>query len=348
MAAGLPEWGTPVRRLAGLSPAAIPWDELFAAGQPVVLEGLAADWPLVRAGLDGGPRGAADYLRRFATSAPVTVFTAPPEARGRFHYNADLTGLNFTSARAPLADVLDRILGTLDQDESEAIYVGSTDLAQFLPGFADDNRLPLDHPDFAVKPVIASLWLGTRTTAAAHYDMSANVACSLVGQRRFTLFPPGQVANLYPGPLEPTPGGQVVTMVDFAAPDLARYPRFADAMKAALVADLSPGDVLYYPALWWHQVDATGPLNAMVNYWWNPVPAHIDTPHNTLLHALLSLRDRPEGEKEAWRALFDYYVFGDGAQAASHLPEHARGALGPMDDMTARRLRAQLLNRLNR
>ncbi|MXO70688.1 cupin-like domain-containing protein [Alteraurantiacibacter buctensis] len=348
MAAGLPEWGTPVRRLAGLSPAAIPWDELFATGQPVVLEGLAADWPLVRAGLDGGPRGAADYLRRFATGAPVTVFTAPPEVRGRFHYKADLAGLNFTSVRGPLADVLDRILATQDQDESEAIYVGSTDLAQFLPGFAQDNRLPLDHPDFAVKPVVASLWLGTRTTAAAHYDMSANVACNLVGQRRFTLFPPDQVANLYPGPLEPTPGGQVVTMVDFAAPDLARYPRFADAMKAALVADLSPGDVLYYPALWWHQVDATGPLNAMVNYWWNPVPSHIDTPHNTLLHALLSLRDRPEGEKKAWRALFDYYVFGDGAQAAAHLPEHARGPLGPMDDMTARRLRAQLLNRLNR
>lgn len=348
MAADLPDWGTPVRRLAGVSPDAIPWDDLFAEGQPVVLEGLAADWPLVRAGLDGGPQGAADYLRQFDGGAPVTVFTAPPETRGRFHYNADLTGLNFTAARLPLGEVLDRIGAGLGQPDCPAIYVGSTDLDQFLPGFRAQNGLPLDHPDFAVKSVVASLWLGNRTTAAAHYDMSANLACSLVGQRRFTLFPPGQVANLYPGPLEPTPGGQVVTMVDFAAPDLVRYPRFATAMAAAQVADLSPGDVLYYPALWWHQVDATGPLNAMVNYWWNPVPAHIDTPQNTLLHALLSLRDRPAGEKQAWRALFDYYVFGDAGQAGAHLPDHARGPLGPMTDMTARRLRAQLLNRLNR
>lgn len=348
MAADLPDWGTPVRRLVGVSPRAIPWADLFAAGQPVVLEGLAGHWPLVRAGQEGGPPGAIAYLRQFGGASPVTVFAAGPETRGRFHYNADLTGMNFTAARAPLGEVLDRIVAALGQPDSPAIYVGSTDLDQFFPGFRAENDLPLEHPDFAVKPVIASLWLGTRTTAAAHYDMSHNLACSLVGQRRFTLFPPDQVANLYPGPLEPTPGGQVVTMVDFAAPDLARYPRFAQAMQAALVADLSPGDVLYYPALWWHQVDATGPFNAMVNYWWNPVPAHIDTPQNTLLHALISLRDRPEGEKAAWRALFDYYVFGDAGQAGDHVPAHAQGPLGPMTDMAARRLRAQLLNRLNR
>ncbi len=343
-----PAWGTAVQRLAGIAPDAIPWAELFADGQPVVLEGLARDWPLVQTGLEQGPHAAADYLRQFGATSQVTVFAAGPETRGRFHYAPDMTGMNFTATRAPLDEVLDTIVAGLDRADQNAIYVGSTDLDQFLPGFRSANDLPLDHPDFAVKPPLASIWLGTRTTAAAHYDMSHNVACSLVGQRRFTLFPPNQVANLYPGPLEPTPGGQVVTMVDFAAPDFDRYPRFAEAQDAALVADLGPGDVLYYPALWWHQVDALAAFNVMVNYWWNPVPAHIDTPQTTLLHALLSLRDRPDSEKAAWRELFDYYVFGDSAQAGAHLPPAARGPLGPMDEMTARRLRAQLLNRMNR
>jgi hypothetical protein len=348
MTASLPDWGTPVRRLAGIAPDAVPWAELFAAGHPVVLEGLAANWPLVHCGLEQGPQAAADYLRQFGAASPVTVFTAGAETRGRFHYTPDLAGMNFTATRAPLGQVLDDIVAGLGQPAPPSLYVGSTDLDQFLPGFRAVNDLPLDHPDFAVKPPLASIWLGTRTTAAAHYDMSHNVACSLVGQRRFTLFPPEQVANLYPGPLEPTPGGQVVTMVDFAGPDLDRFPRFAQAMAHAQVADLTPGDVLYYPALWWHQVDATAPFNVMVNYWWNPVPAHIDTPQTTLLHALLSLRDRPADEKAAWRALFEYYVFGDKEQAGAHLPESARGPLGPMDEMTARRLRAQLLNRMNR
>ena len=198
------------------------------------------------------------------------------------------------------------------------------------------------------EPPVVSIWIGNRTVASAHFDMSNNLACSLVGRRRFTLFPPDQVGSLYPGPLEPTPGGQVVSMVDFAAPDLERYPRFAKALEAAQVAELEPGDVLFYPALWWHHVEALEPFNAMINYWWNPSPGFVDTPMNTLLHGLLSLRDRPEPEKAAWRALFDYYVFGPADRPAAHLPEHARGDLAPLDAASARRLRANLMNRLNR
>jgi Cupin-like domain len=341
------DWGRPAERLCGIDPGAIPFEELFARQRPVVLEGVAADWPIVAAGREG-PKQAADYLRGFAGDAPVTVYTGPPEIAGRFHYNADATGLNFNSARAPLCDILDGLIAGVAGEQGEAVYVGSTDIDYFMPGFRAANDLRLDHSDFAHKPPLASIWIGNRTTAAAHYDISHNLACCLVGARRFTLFPPDQVANLYPGPLEPTPGGQVVTMVDLDRPDLDRFPRFAQAMAAAVVADLAPGDVLYYPALWWHQVDALAAFNVLANYWWNPVPAFIDTPQTTLLHALLSLRDRPAGEKQAWRALFDYYVFGDSDLAGAHLPDHARGPLAPLDKLAARRLRAQLLNRLNR
>jgi hypothetical protein len=170
----------------------------------------------------------------------------------------------------------------------------------------------------------------------------------LVGRRRFTLFPPEQVANLYPGPLDPTPGGQVVTMTDIDSPDFERFPGLREALEAAEVAELEPGDALYYPAMWWHQVNALDAFNVMVNYWWNVVPEYMDTPQNTLLHALLSLRDRPEAEKRAWRAMFDYYVFGPAERPAAHLPEAARGNLAPLDELAARRLRAVLLRRLNR
>lgn len=340
-------WGSPAVRWRGIDPAAIPFDDLFALQQPVVIEGAASGWPVVQAGRHGAAQ-AADYLREFAGHAPVTVYTGPPEIRGRFHYDDAVTGLNFSSCRAPLGEVLDGLIAAEADAQAPAVYVGSTDIDHFLPGFRQTNDLALNHPDFAHKPPLASIWIGNRTTAAAHYDISHNLACCLVGNRRFTLFPPDQIANLYPGPLEPTPGGQVVTMVDVADPDLARHPRFAKAMAAAVVADLAPGDVLYYPAMWWHQVDALAPFNVMANYWWNPVPAFIDTPQTTLLHALLSLRDRPAGEKAAWREIFDYYVFGDPASAAAHLPDQARGPLAPLDPVTARRLRAQLLNRLNR
>jgi len=41
-------------------------------------------------------------------------------------------------------------------------------------------------------------------------------------------------------------------------------------------------------------------------------------------------------------------VFGDPAGPAEHLPEQARGILAPLDEAAARRLRAQLLQMLNR
>src|SRR6201999_1875668 len=126
----------------------------------------------------------------------------------------------------------------------------------YLPGLGAENGLALNDPMFEANPPTVSIWLGNRTLAATHYDLSNNIACCMVGHRRFTLFPPDQVANLYPGPLEPTPGGQVVSMVDFRDPDRARYPRFAEAEAAGQVAELDPGDILFYPALWWHQVEA--------------------------------------------------------------------------------------------
>ena len=137
-------------------------------------------------------------------------------------------------------------------------------------------------------------------------------------------------------------------MVDFAAPDLERFPRFAQAIERAQVAELEPGDLLVYPALWWHHVEALDDFNVLVNYWWNAAPDFLDSPMDTVMHAMLSLRDRPAAEKQAWRAIFDHYVFGPAESVTGHLPPAAQGPLAPLDDQGARRLRAYLLHRLNR
>ncbi|UYY60241.1 cupin-like domain-containing protein [Sphingomonas sp. S2-65] len=334
--------------MEGVAPDAIPFDRLMNEQQPTILRGVASDWPLVREG-SGSAQNALAYLRGFDAGRPVVGFKGAPAIAGRFFYNDDVTGFNFEGARIGLAAILDQIAAHLSDSEPPSFYVGSTDLGIYLPGFREaGNDLTLDHPMFADNAPIASIWIGNRTTAAAHYDMSHNLACCLVGRRRFTLFPPNQVENLYPGPLEPTPGGQVVSMVDFARPDFAAHPRFSAAVAVAEIAELEAGDVLFYPALWWHHVEALDPFNVLVNYWWNTSPAFMDSPQNTLLHALLSLRDRPQPEKNAWRALFDYYIFGPADRAGAHLPDRARGPLGPLDEFTARRLRAQLLSKLNR
>jgi len=336
---------TPV--VEGLTPNQIPFDDILAGQRPTIFRGMTRDWPLVRAGL-ASPRTAMDYLLSHDRGERFVGYAGPPEIRGRFGYDAEVARLNFQTERVPLAAFLERVEQHLDVADGPSFYIGSSDLDAYLPGLRAENDLGLDWAALGDATPLASIWIGNRTVAAAHYDMSNNIACCMVGRRRFTLFPPDQVDNLYPGPLDLTPGGQAVSMVDFAAPDFDRFPRFKNALAAAQVAELEPGDVLVYPALWWHQVEALDPFNVLINYWWNAAPAFMDTPMNTLLHGLLSLRDRPDFEKQAWKRLFDYYVFGPADRAGAHLPEAARGDLAPLDDRKARRLRAYLLNRLNR
>lgn len=333
------------RVIEGLSADALPIQELIEEQQPAILKAAAHAWPLVRAGLESS-QSAISYLKTFDVGRAVVGYTGAPEIGGRFFYNPDMTGLNFEARRVPLPQFLDQLCESLEENRGPSYYIGSTEIDTYLPGLRAENGF--DHAIFSAHPPAVGIWVGNRTIASCHFDFSNNIACNMVGHRRFTLFPPDQVANLYPGPLEPTPGGQVVSMVDFVAPDFERFPRFRDALESAEVAELEPGDLLIYPAMWWHHVEALDAFNAMINYWWNAVPGFVDSPMTTLLHGLLSLRDRPEGEKQAWRQLFEYYVFGPAGQAGAHLPEHIRGALAPMDELRARRLRADLLNRLNR
>jgi hypothetical protein len=333
--------------IEGADPGTADWGALLAAQTPVILRGLVRHWPIVEAGLHA-PAAAIACLKSFDQGPPVVCYTGTPEISGRFFYNDAMTGMNFAAERKPLADVLAVLEAQLDNFDGPSYYIGSTDVDIYLPGFRSRHDLPLTDPVFAANPPIVSLWIGNQTTAAAHYDLSNNIACCLVGRRRFTLFPPDQLDNLYPGPLDPTPGGQVVSLVDLNAPDFERFPRYRQAIDAGQVAELEPGDALFYPALWWHNVEACASFNVMMNYWWNTSPVYMDSPMNTLLHGLLSLRDRPEAEKAAWRELFDYYIFGSAEQPRAHIPEHARGALAPLDDRMARRLRAVLRDRLNR
>ena len=116
------------------------------------------------------------------------------------------------------------------------------------------------------------IWIGNRSLVSTHFDLSDNIACVVAGRRRFTLFPPEQLPNLYVGPLDHTMAGQPASMVELNAPDFERFPRFREALAAAVTAELEPGDAIYIPTLWWHQIEALAPFNILVNYWWEDAP----------------------------------------------------------------------------
>jgi hypothetical protein len=333
-----------IPEIEGANHACLPVAELLATAQPRVLRGLVRDWAATQAARRS-EREVVDYVRSFYNGKPVGYSIGGPEIDGRLFYNEDFTKLNFVAERAPLDEILARILRHAADARPPTIYVGSTLIDSYLPGFRQENDLALAAHGIDAPP---SIWIGNRTIASCHYDAPNNIACCVAGRRRFTLFPPDQIHNLYPGPFEPTPGGQAISLVDFANPDFDRYPRFRAALDAAMSVEVGPGDAVFVPSMWWHHVEGLDSFNLLVNYWWSTSPAYIPTPMHALYHALWTLRDRPENEKQAWRNVFEYYVFGPPGRAAEHLPDAARGPLGPIDDDMARTLRAMLISKLNR
>jgi hypothetical protein len=238
------------------------------------------------------------------------------------------------------------VLGELGQApgaQARSIYVGSTTIDAALPGFREHNDV-----DLGARNALASIWIGNRARIAAHHDLPDNLACVVAGHRRFTLFPPEQLANLYVGPLDLTPAGQAISLVDFAKPDYTRFPRFAQAERAARVAELAPGDAIFIPSMWWHHIESLDPLNVLVNYWWRQSPAYMDAPIGALMLTIMTVRDLPPAQRSAWQNLFRHYVFDADANTTAHIPENSRHSLGPLSDEVVRDMRARLIARLNR
>ena len=235
------------------------------------------------------------------------MLRVPAGAHGRIDYNEAMTGFNFSRDKATISSVTQKLLSYSRFENRPAIAVQSAPIAQCLPGFARENVLAILDPSVAPR-----IWLGTAFTTPAHFDESSNIACVVSGRRRFTLFPPEQIANLYIGPLDFAPTGTPLSLVDFRTPDLARFPRFAEALAHARVADLEAGDAIYIPPLWWHHVESLERLNALVNYWWKgPPDAPKDAPSafGALHQAVKAFEHATPEQRAAWGAIFAEFVF---------------------------------------
>ena len=319
-----------------------PVDEaLLQADAPWVARGLVADWPLIKN--SASDHEALSYLQSFSAQQKTAAFLAEPEHGGRLFYNENLDGFNFIQLDTTLEAVFSKLLALSNDAQAPTLYVGSTNIDQALPGFRSVNNVSI-----ADAQPLASLWVGNRSRIAAHSDYPRNLACCVMGRRRFTVFPPDQVENLYVGPWDLTPAGQPISLVDMKQPDLDRFPRFARAWAQAQVVELEPGDAIYMPGMWWHQVESLSAINGLVNYWWSETPTVFGAPMDAFNHALLSIKQLPSAQRRAWKALFDAYVFNEDEDSLAHLPEHTRGRMAPLNSEAARRLRADLINKLKR
>ncbi|WP_100658591.1 cupin-like domain-containing protein [Alteromonas flava] len=333
-----PAYATPIAEIQCAS-REVP-EDIYGADSPVVLRGLVADWPAVEAARTSH-QAFVSYLTSLYNGKPVNAFMANPEAQGRIFYNAEVDGFNFIQSQVYLDDALNKIAEIAGREKQPTYYVGSLETRDHLPEFAMENRLPLQ-----ATQVREAIWLGNQSVVAPHFDFPANIACCVAGERRFTLFSPDQSENMYIGPLDFTPAGQPISMVDIRDPDLAQFPRFRHAMKVAQTTVLQPGDAIYVPSMWWHSVESLSPVNGLVNYWWRETPAYLGQPNQVLLHALMSIKHLPQSQRQAWQALFNHFVFEQPDDMYEHLPARSQQQQSQMTEATARKIKALLINNL--
>ncbi|HEY1091031.1 MAG TPA: cupin-like domain-containing protein [Burkholderiaceae bacterium] len=319
--------------------------EVLPGYAPVVLRGLVKDWPLVlqgRAGLEHCLR----YLSGFDKGEDVDALLAKPEPTRAFTYKPALEGFNFVRDKRPYAALFEQLWRYSHFPDPPSLAAQSALVSTALPGLELANVCPLLDTDAAPR-----LWIGNRATVPAHFDDSHNIACVAAGRRRFTLLPPQCAPLLYLGPPDyaPTPAPMSV-VPDLHQADRAQFPLLDQALEQAVVAELEPGDAIYMPPLWFHQVEALAPhLNILMNYWWRPeaAPGRADDLHMAAMRlAMLALRHLPEAEREGWRALFGHYVFGAQGEVLAHIPEAQRHMFGELDAALDAEIRKNLVGRL--
>lgn len=319
--------------------------DVVGAERPVVMRGVVRDWPLVAAcgqGLEAGLK----YLAGFDAGAVVDALLARPSPDRSFGYAPGLEGFNFVRDKRPLAALFEQLWRYSHFPEPPSLAAQSALVSTALPGLEARNACPL--LDAAVAPRI---WIGNRATVPAHFDDSYNLACVAAGRRRFTLLPPQCAPLLYMGPPDYAPTASPMSVVpNLHAADQQRFPLLRQALASAQVAELEPGDAIYIPPLWFHQVEALSPhLNILMNYWWRPSAAQRsrdDLRLAAMRLAMLAFRHLPDAEREGWRALFDHYAFGAREDALAHIPPDKRHLFGDVDAATEAAMRKDLADRL--
>lgn len=290
--------------------------EVLYGGEPVVMRGLVADWSGVGQSVDA----LFETLKSYDSGAVQGTLIGQAGTAGKFHYAPDLRGQNYDQVGETLSQALDRLASGPHPDGA---YIQSIPLDRHMPDFARDHPMPL--LDASVTP---RAWIGTPTTVQTHMDQSQNIACVLLGEREVTLFPPDQLPNLYPGPLETAPGGAIVSLADLDSPDFEKHPGFAKALETKMSVTLKAGDAIFIPYGWWHHIRATAPLNMLVNYWFLSESPRLETPYAALAIAMLCFDKLDDDARGVWSNIFNHYVFRKNGDPMGHVSDATRGLLG--------------------
>lgn len=268
------------------------------ANVPAVFAGCVKSWPAFR--LWNPSSGGLQRLKILAGPATVQVMATTSGA----NFYGDIRG----HGRVPLTFQSFLDLADHSQTESckastsgdEFAFLESREVQLYLAQagiYSQENsasaaaplhslREDLAIPSFLRSPVSAiNLWMSVNgSRSSTHYDPFHNLLCVVSGCKELKLWPPSATPSLYPLPISGEASNH--SGVDFANPNLTKYPRFRSAMQSFQCVTLRAGDALFLPEGWYHQVDSEA-VTIAVNLWW---PSNVSLQLGTHMDAYLLRR----------------------------------------------------------
>ncbi len=149
----------------------------------------------------------------------------------------------------------------IEEDEELDLYLEQENINDGFPGLK--KKLPISElRSFGIECVV-NCWVGPKATQSTlHYDGDHNFLIQAQGSKEIDLIDPQYTQDLYPKSVSFYDG---FSEVDCTDPDYEKYPRFENVKIAR--ETLHPGDILFMPAGWWHDVRSLD-ISVSYNVWW--------------------------------------------------------------------------------
>lgn len=207
-------------------------DHFYAPGRPVVIEGALSGWPALE-------RWTPDYLKE-------TVGDASVEYQGGRTAASDFELAKDRHKRTmPFSAFIDQICAD-DSGGNDAYitaYNSATNQSALAPLQNDLGRL-----DAYLTGAPGMMWIGPGNTfTPLHFDLTNNLLIQIVGRKRILLIPPTQTRFMYH---HRHVFSDIHDLEDEAA--VCAHPLARNLTPYEVV--LAPGEMLYIPIGWWHQV----------------------------------------------------------------------------------------------
>ncbi len=212
-------------------------DSFFAPQRPTIVCGAIDDWAALT-------RWSPDYLKARIGGTVIECQTGR-EGNPRF----EMERHKHVGTMAFDAFV-DAAVGSVGNDIYVTANNAATNAEALAPLMADLGALPgiLDHQ---AGDSAGMIWIGPAgSLTPLHHDLTDNLWVQLVGRKRVIIASPAESAKLY------NTFDVYSDIPDLTDPglDLGKFPRLADIRLMDVT--LAPGEALFLPVGWWHQVRA--------------------------------------------------------------------------------------------